>query len=172
MIFAWLSLFFSHTLSWLALELSMKPEHTFTTTSADGTKLTLHRWNEEGTKNLFFIHGYVGHGNRFQDLAGSLVQQDIALPRWIFEGMVKAKANEEISRMWIRYQEDIRCNCHHSSLVAIAQGSGALALFTMQVPSLLPKGIVLANPLLGVQPSELDTKLILRVAKRLPFTRC
>ena len=154
----------------------MKPEHTFTTTSADGTKLTLHRWNEEGTKNIFLIHGYVGHGNRFQDLAGSLVQQGYRITALDFRGHGESEGKRGDLDMWIRYQEDILAAIAtiRAPFVAIAQGSGALALLSTMQGSITPplKGIVLANPLLGVlNPPSLVQKLILRVAKRIPFMR-
>lgn len=154
----------------------MKPDNTYTTISADGTQLTLHRWNEQGTENIFLLHGYVGHGDRFQALAGSLVEQGYRVTALDFRGHGQSGGKRGDLDMWVRYQEDILAAIAtiREPFVAIAQGSGALALLSTMQGSITPplRGIVLANPLLGVlHPPSLIQKLIVRVGKRLPFTR-
>ena len=154
----------------------MKPDNTYTTTSADGTKLTLHRWNEKGTENLFLLHGYVGHGSRFQDLAQALVKKGYRVTALDFRGHGQSEGKRGDIDMWVRYQEDILAAIAtiREPFIAIAQGSGALALLSTMQGSITPplKGIILANPLLGVlHPPNLIQKLILRIGKKLPFLR-
>ena len=154
----------------------MNPNHTYTTTSADGTKLTLHRWNEQGDQNIFLLHGYVGHGDRFHTLAEALVQQGYRVTALDFRGHGQSEGKRGDIDMWIRYQEDILAAVAtiREPFIAIAQGSGALALLSTLQGSITPpiKGIILSNPLLGVlHPPSLIQKLIIRLGKRSRLTR-
>lgn len=154
----------------------MKPDNTFTTISADGTKLSIHRWNEQGAENIFLLHGYVGHGYRFHALAASLVEQGYRVTALDFRGHGQSEGKRGDIDMWIRYQEDILAAIAtiREPFVAIAQGSGSLALLSTMQGSITPplKGIVLSNPLLGVlHPPSLIQKLIIRMGRRLPVTR-
>ena len=133
-------------------------------------------WDEQGEKNIFLLHGYVGHGNRFQALAASLVEQGYRVTALDFRGHGKSEGKRGDIDMWIRYQEDILAAVAtiREPFIAIAQGSGALALLSTMQGSITPpiKGIVLANPLLGVLNSpSLIQKIILRIGNRIPFIR-
>ncbi|MAA78471.1 MAG: hypothetical protein CL916_04365 [Deltaproteobacteria bacterium] len=154
----------------------MNPNHTYTTTSADGTKLTLHRWNEQGRENVFLLHGYVGHGNRFHALAGALAEQGYRVTALDFRGHGKSDGKRGDIDMWIRYQEDILAAVAtiREPFVAIAQGSGSLALLSTMQGSITPplKGIVLVNPLLGVlHPPSMIQKIIIRIGKQFSISR-
>lgn len=153
----------------------MKPDQTYSTISADGTVLKLYRWNEEGKDNVFLIHGYVGHAQRFHALAKTLVDNDFRVTALDFRGHGQSEGKRGDIDMWIRYQEDIfaAISTIRAPFFAIAQGSGGLALLSTMQGSITPtlKGVILANPLLGVlRPPTSVQKLILRIGRRLPVS--
>ena len=152
----------------------MQPDQTFTTISADGTAIKLHRWNESGKENIFLLHGYVGHAQRFHALVQALLEKDYRITALDFRGHGQSEGGKGDIDMWIRYQEDILAaiSTIRAPFFAIAQGSGGLALLTTMQGSITPtlKGVILSNPLLGLlRPPSVIQKVILRIGRRIPF---
>lgn len=151
----------------------MTSHHEYETTSADGTRLTIYRWNESGTHNIFLLHGYASHSLHLETLALFLAQQGYRVTALDVRGHGKSEGLRGDIDMWVRYEEDILAaiSTIRAPFIAIAMGSGGLALLSTMRGSITPslRGIILANPLVGVlNPPSLFRSLLLRISMRLP----
>ena len=145
----------------------------YETTSADGTKLTIYRWNEEGSQNIFLLHGYASHSLHLEAMALFLAKHGYRVTALDLRGHGKSEGCRGDIDMWLRYEEDILAAIAtiRAPFVAIATGSGALAMLSTMRGSIAPplRGIVLANPLIRVlNPPSALRSLLLRVSMRLP----
>ena len=84
----------------------MSDFHTYTTSSADGTSLKLYRWNEEGTQNIFLLHGYAGHAHRLSAFAKDLAQKGYRVTALDLRGHGKSEGCRGNIDLWLRYTED------------------------------------------------------------------
>jgi lysophospholipase len=144
------------------------------TTSADGTQINIYRWNDTGKDNVFLVHGYAGHGQKFHNLAVFLADKGYRVTALDLRGHGESGGSRGDIDMWLRYTEDIfaAISTIRAPFFGIGQGSGAVSLLHAMQGSITPKmrGVILANPLLGVlhPPSSLHS-LFLRMSMRLPF---
>ena len=144
------------------------------TTSADGTQLQLYRWNDDGEKNIFLLHGYVSHGQRLSTLATSLAALGYRITALDLRGHGQSGGKQGEIDLWLRYTEDVLAAIAtiRAPFYAIAQGASALSLLSTMQGSITPtlKGVILSNPLLGVIPKPSATqRLLLRLLLRLPI---
>ena len=150
---------------------------TLSTLSADGTRLRLARWNEQGTKDLLIIHGLAEHIGRYATVAGYFAEQGWRVTALELRGHGLSEGARGHTSLWQHYADDLQAAlgviARPCSILAHSMG-GLIALWSMRL-SLHPevKAVVLSNPLLGLykQPALAKVMVGRAVSRFLPWVR-
>ena len=150
---------------------------TLSTLSADGTRLRLARWNDQGSKDLLVIHGLAEHIGRYAHVAQYFAEQGWRVTVLELRGHGLSEGARGHTMLWQHYADDLQAAlgviARPCSILAHSMG-GLITLWSMRL-SLHPevKSVVLSNPLLGLYKQPALSKVVVGrvVSRALPWVR-
>ena len=135
------------------------------TRSDDGTKLRLARWNEEGERDIFLIHGLAEHLGRYEHIGAFFAEKGWRVTALELRGHGESEGKRGHTESWDRYVEDVQAamGTIGKEMTIVAHSMGGLVTLAAMMHPMAPKvhSVVLSNPLIGLFGSEAKIKLLI-----------